>query len=210
MSPASLCSFCILVGLDLDLIDPLTATIELLIVIRICYDLKRIDICNRMGYFCETIYQIIIGVDVNDTFNRMTVTINVFIKITILLSFLNILTTISDGIDPILAKVSEYDDNSDTTVIINTLYKVGVSTLIVVLFVHAIYFIMQVMDGLTLNITIPIEIDVIIVAMNHIALILALQSIAAVLCDIQMICNVCAIFIIFFVLFLFFVLCFFV
>ena len=59
----------------------------------------------------ETIDQVTIGVDVNGMhmFNGMTVPVNVSIKITILLSFLNtgILTIVSDGIDSIFCFIAK-------------------------------------------------------------------------------------------------------
>ena len=93
-----------------------------------------------------------------------------------------------------------------TITIVNTLYKIR-GTFIVGLCLTAIYIMIQVIDGLLINVRVSIKFDVIIVAVNQLALILSVQlSIGAVACDTQRIPTVRVVSIMFF---LFFFLCFF-
>lgn len=150
-----------------------------------------------MWYNYDTINQIAIQVDANDIFNGMTPIIDISIATSVSIS----LTNRFDGIKLKLGKVSEYEcgyvNNVNTITTTNTWYKIHIVTFTVKLFLTTIYFIRQSMDML-MNIIISIEFDVIVVVVNQLVLILAIQaSIAAVDSNKQIICNVCAVFNIF-------------
>lgn len=186
-----------------NIFDPLIATNEFLMVINIGCDLDRIDICNRMANDCDEI-------DRYDISNEMRIIIYSLIKISalILISVVDTLPIISYGIDSNLDTLTEYhyneyDNQNDTTIIIDIWYKIGTASFTVRLFVAAnirghavIYFIMKVIDGL--NTTISIQFHASVVEINQLILILAIQlSIGVVYYDAQTICNVCVVFIIF-------------
>lgn len=171
------------------------------------------NICNRRWYNrdVDEIDQFTIRVDVNDGFDGMSLIIDIWIKMSIVIACSDISTNEFDTIDLNLDKVSEYEcghDNIDTVIIINTWYKIRAATITVGLFSATIYLIMEVVSGLPINITLSIEFDVIINAVNHLISILAvLSSIVAVDCNTQMVCNACVVFFIFFHFFFFFHFC---
>lgn len=174
--------------------------LNLAIVVGICYDLIRNNICNRMGYNGDAMDEIILG-DVS-IFSEMTVIIDMSITISTFISFLNTLTNVFDETYLTLDKLNEYEceynNNTDTSTTTNTFHKIGGATHIVGLLRDTV------MDGLQINTIASNEFDVIIITMNQLILILAVQSsIFAVYCDspMIMICKVCGVFIIFFYFF---------
>lgn len=183
-------------------------------VISIGYNLKTIDICNTMGYNCYAIGQITRRVDVNNVFHGiigMAVVIDISIKISILISFLNALTIISDRIGLNLDIPSEYkcgyesyDNNSDHDTIINSWYKIRHTTLIVGLFVAVCFLLIMQVLLVQINTIVSHEIDAISIVMIQLVIILAIQTlIGVVYYDSPMICNVCYVYLLSFFFFLF-------
>ena len=162
--------FCIMIGYNLDPIDPIMAKIELLILIGSGYDLESIepiimgiDICNRMGYNYDTIYQITVGIDVYCILNEM-VLVDFLIKISILTSFLDTLIIVFDEINSNMDKLSEFEceyvNNIYLDIIITHRNKISVAAPAVGFFL-AVFFV-QAMHDSSLNITILIEFESII------------------------------------------------
>ena len=154
--------------------------------------MKTTNTCND----CDVIEQITIRVDVSDIFNGMTIITDISITMSISVSSSDSLTNRFDRINSNLGKGSkpkcEYVNNMDTTVILN---KIRAATLILGLFLTTTYFTMKVTHGLSINVIVWIEFDVIIVLVIQIISILPVQSsIGAVDCNTQMICNVCGVF----------------
>ena len=95
-----------------------------------------IDIYNGSWYNLDATDPVTVTIDVLDIFDGMTVTID----IPILISFLDTYALTN--------RFDSYDNNMDTTTSITTSSKIAGGTLIVGLFLAAIYFIMTVMDKL--------------------------------------------------------------
>lgn len=189
----------ITIGCNLEIIYPSTS-IEFLIVINICCDVMRIDMCNRMWHNGDAIDQFSAGVAVVGMFNGIMVKIVSLIKISKLLLLLNTLTTIFNTNQSYLNKSSvfeyKYYNNSHTTIIMKASCKISGTSLILGLFLGAIYFIIQAMDTIRAIVSHElIEFGIIMIIMIHLAIILAVQSpISAVDVDPQTICNVCDVF----------------
>ena len=148
-------------------------------------------------------------VNIFDTFNGITLVIDILIRITILSLFFDAFTSTFDGVNSNLNKKGKfkynYVNNSNIITFVINMYTIS-GPVLIEFFPVDIHLIMQVMDILSLIKTVSIKFFTII-AIDQLILDLAVQSfINAGYSHTQVIHNVCAVFCPpCFILFLFFV-----
>ena len=192
-----LVQFCLIKNHNLDLTD----SRKIGFVIGIGYRLNQgnqtimiIDICNTIGYNCDTctITIRIHGYGIHDV---MTSVITILIKIAILVSALVVLTAIFGEINSILDEISEsesgYGMNSNVSKK-NQITRVAMLILRKLFIIMVvIFFIMQAMDASSLHVVPSFEFD----STSQLVLNLFIQSsVGAAYCNTEMIRNVCVVF----------------
>ena len=152
----------------------------------------------KIHYNCNIISRIAIGIAVYDMFNVVTSVINILIKLSMLVLFLD---GLFDGMKLKLNKLTEfkysYDNATSITMIVNfNSSSIGVTETFCL---AAICLMVQVITALTSTITVAIEFDANIVLMDQLLLNSGLYlSIDAVGCHTQVLRNVCDVFYFFF------------
>ena len=177
------------------LIDPPTAEYELLIIIR-GWAIMRMEVCNGIENNCNPIGRMTIRIDVDDAFNGMFSVINIWIKVSISRLFLDALMSIVDKINSDVEKIPEieycYGDNGNVIILVNNLCTINDGATFVGFFLAVIFFIVQVIGGSSLILTVSIKSNVITVAIVQLNINLA-----------EVIHNVCAVFYFIFSFFVF-------
>ena len=175
----------------------------------------EIDICDGVGCNHDVIGQITTGMDVCGIHNGMTAIVDIWIKISLFILFVYILTILYNMIDLKLENLSEFEceegNSNNINTIVTNMYKINIAVPVAIVgfLLFVINLIIHAIDELSLHIEISIKSVVIIVAIVLLVSNLAVQSsIDAVYCNTQVIHGVCGLF---YSLFLFFevVACFF-
>ena len=160
----------------------------------------RCDICNRIKYNSDAIGLITIRIAVYDVLDGMSSVINILIKLSILVLFLDALTIVFNGIGLKSYNLCDIEYNSNITRLINNLSinTINNDAALVVnieFCLAAILFVMQVMDGSLLVIRVSIKFDTNMVAIARLKTNLVVQSLnGAVNCHKQVIHHVCGVF----------------
>ena len=187
-------------------IDLLTAKTTFIVVIDYDFDLfdpaaMRIDIYARIMYNTDQII-------VCSTFNSMAFIIDTFVKIMSLTSFVNTFTIIFTGIPLHSDKRSKFEYNyinHSNINIINTFIKISGTAIVIGFFLDVIYFVTQVIDESSLNITLSIKLHAIIVEITQLVVYLGIQSLnSTVDFNAYVIHNVCDVFYYLFIFIFFF------
>ena len=168
----------IIVEYNCDASEPTTIAI-IVFIIRIGVELNtnliaiRIDMHNSITGNCNwyLIDLMTPGIFVYDIFNVMAFVMNIMNKILTLSSLLHALYFIFNGMislsDKRIAIECFFGNNNDETVVMNKFYEIGDAEIVVTAFLTVIYFVMQVIDGLSLNILLSIEFDASIIAFDQ-------------------------------------------
>ena len=148
----------------------------------------------KIHYNCNTISRITIGIAVYDMFNVLTSAINILIKSSMLVLFLDGLIIEFDGMKLKLDKLTDFKSSYDNTTSITTIVNFnGISsTGVTATFFLAAVSMIQAISALTSTITVSIEFDANIVSIDQLILNLVVYlSIDAVACHIQVLRKVC-------------------
>ena len=140
----------------------------------------------------------------HDISDGMTVVIVILIKVSDLISFLDLLTINFYIISSISDKTSEYGyeygNNINISITINNFCKIRGAAIIAGFCLTVIYFIMQVVAGSLSNIALSNQFGAIVITTGELVInVIRQSSIGKVYCDIQATHNVCSVFYSFFI-----------